>query len=340
MKKRIHILHILLIITLSISMTSTTWAGSELCYMCDGSGDCDICMGSGNEDCSSCIGSGACFYCDGMGGELTYVSLGENEWRDCSYCNGSGDCNRCNGSGVENCFVCYGSGDCDVCNGSGYAQTSSGAVTEEPKEIPANNSSDISAENEVSTEKYTSSKLSFIFAVDSNDDVASAEPAVVVHAPDGLVYAWTSSDVIIDDAAGYYVSTDLDDTSVLYEAEIYNPNHTSGLVIFRLDVEPEDVKNQSKLFELHKVYPDEMAECYLFDEDYVEHKLTLQINGADEINGLYFANYIVPKDEINKISSFNGPGVLFNMDGQCVGILCEESTEDHDVLLFGEPMER
>ena len=52
----------------------------------------------------------------------------------------------------------------------------------------------------VEEETASSSKFSFSFCVDSNEDIAEVEPAIVVNAPDGKAYAWTSSDVVNDDA--------------------------------------------------------------------------------------------------------------------------------------------
>lgn len=45
----------------------------EKCNICDGSGECQDCMGEGDEDCLSCEGIGVCDECSGFGEVLVIL---------------------------------------------------------------------------------------------------------------------------------------------------------------------------------------------------------------------------------------------------------------------------
>lgn len=123
----------------------------ELCFLCDGSGECKTCKGKGystgyngkRRDCSLCGKTGACFLCAGKGEVKITITPGssssshygyDDDFDDftsdddletgykCPKCK-KGVCSDCNGTKKRYgsmCFLCMGSGKCYYCGGDGW----------------------------------------------------------------------------------------------------------------------------------------------------------------------------------------------------------------------------
>ncbi|QBF83766.1 hypothetical protein EXU30_14490 [Shewanella maritima] len=94
----------------SLGSAPDRFVGSDPCYVCHGTGQCDCgtCHGNGSTSCTQCGGSGR-----------NHVTRQDHNNRTV-YTTES--CSSCYGSGRKTCYTCHGSGKvtCGTCDGGGY----------------------------------------------------------------------------------------------------------------------------------------------------------------------------------------------------------------------------
>lgn len=186
-------------------------------------------------------------------------------------------------------------------------------------------------------EQYESDAMAVIAGVASDGKVVTTEPTIITGGTD-FVGAWTSTDVLSDEAEKYYVITDLYTDGNMYEAELSFSSDVGKMTMFEIISGADEI---SKQFEVKAAYSDEIVDCYYFDQSYYGDMITIQLDNVEEISGLYWADYMVAdENDWNSLHDMKGPGALIDSYGDCVGLFCAEAVEGHELFLFTEPIWR
>ena len=184
-------------------------------------------------------------------------------------------------------------------------------------------------------EQLVGEKIVILYGQDSTDEIITFEPAIITTGDD-MAVVWSSSDVLSDEADTYYIVTDFESNNHLYEVELISGDNLGMLAAFELVSDADEI---SKQFRMSSAYSDEVVDCYFFGDNLYENVVPIQLDAVEEIDDLYWTDYIVGNGS-NNLNSVYGIGALIDSYGDCVGLLCPEPVEGKSILLFSESIWR